>query len=556
MHPAHPLVADRTTARVLLGLLALALVVSLLPAGGAVADEHEADDGISPVTVMTRNLYLGASLSPVLDATDLDGAIDGATEIWAQVLDTDYPERAGALAEEILAAGPDLIGLQEVSLWESGPVFAETPDTVEFDFLEILLAELAARDLDYEVVTSTDAFSSSLPAVTPDGDTRTFSLTDRDVILATPDVNVLAAESGVFDTSLQLEVAGIPIPVVRGWNWADVEVNGQQFRFVNTHLEAFDDNEAIRVGQAQELLDGPAGTELPVILLGDLNSNANANGQAYELVLDGYFDDAWVLVNPDDEGLTCCHAADLRNEEVDLRSRIDLVLVRRAAEVISAEVIGVDPELRTASGLWPSDHAGVVATVVMEPVGPTDPRPSTFVDVDPNSVHAVSIEVLSEAGIVQGTSESTYGPSLPVRRDQMASFLARALELDIPEQFDLPFLDIPPANTHAGAIAAIVEAGITQGVTETRYAPTTPVTRGQMATFLSRGFDLDLPEEIDLPFTDVVPGSTHEASIAALLDAGITAGRTETDFAPGEEVRRDEMATFLARALGLVVLPS
>ena len=556
MHPAHPLRADRSTARLLLGLLALALVASLLPTGGAVADDHEAGEGPEPVTVMTRNLYLGANLGPVLAATDLDSAIAGATEIWAQVLDTDYPERAGALADEILAAAPDLIGLQEVSLWESGPVFEETPDTVEFDFLEILLDELAARDLDYEVVTTTDAFSSSLPALTPEGATRMFSLTDRDVILATPEVNVLASESGVFDTSLQFEIAGIPIPVVRGWNWADVEVNGQQFRFINTHLEAFDENEAIRVGQAQELLDGPAGTELPVILLGDLNSNANANGEAYELVLGGFFEDAWLLTNPDDEGLTCCHAADLRNDEVVLSSRIDLVLVRNAVEVISAEVIGVDPELRTDSGLWPSDHAGVVASVVMPLAGPVDPEPSVFVDVDPNSVHAVSIEVLFEEGIVQGTSESTYGPSLPVRRDQMASFLARALELDIPEEFDLPFIDIPPANTHAGAIAAIVEAGITQGVSETMFAPSTPVTREQMATFLTRGFDLDIPEEIDLPFTDVSAGSTHEASIAALLDARITAGRTETTFAPGDQVRRDEMATFLARALGLVVLPS
>jgi len=561
MHPAHPLRADRTTGRWLLGLLSLALVVSLLPIGGAAADEHEAGEGPEPITVMTRNLYLGASLAPALTATDLAGAIAGATEIWAEVLATDYPERAGALADEILAADPHLIGLQEVSLWETGPFLAE-PDTLELEFLDILLAELAARDLDYEAVSITEAFSSGLPGQTPDGEMRQFNLTDRDVILARSDVEVLDDDDGVFETSLALNIAGIDLPVVRGWNSADVEVDGQRFRFVNTHLEAFDENEAIRIGQAQELIDGPLDTDQPVVLLGDLNSNANADGEAYQLVLDAGFDDAWLLVNPEEEGLTCCHASDLRNEEVDLTSRIDLVLVRDVEQVLAAEVIGIDPELRTASGLWPSDHAGVVAEVVVgsgaEPTDPEEPETPTvpvFTDVDPDSVHAPAIAALVGAGITTGITEDTFGPSLIVRRDQMASFLARALELPVDPDVVPEFTDVDPNSVHAPAIAALVEAEITTGITADTYGPSQQVRRDQMATFLTRGFELDVPAEIDLPFVDVPEDSVHRASIAALVEAGITAGTSPTEFSPQAGVRRDQMATFLARALGLVPLP-
>jgi endonuclease/exonuclease/phosphatase family metal-dependent hydrolase len=143
-------------------------------------------------------------------------------------------------------------------------------------------------------------------------------------------------------------------------------VRNRTFRFVNSHFEAFDPGEFIRVQQAQELLEGPLDTELPVVLVGDFNSDANAGGLAYAILTGvGGFDDVWNLTNPGDPGLTCCHAADLRNDEVDLRSRIDLILIRDGVRARDAEVIGVDPALRTASGLWPSDHAGVVARVMI-----------------------------------------------------------------------------------------------------------------------------------------------------------------------------------------------
>ena len=71
--------------------------------------------------------------------------------------------------------------------------------------------------------------------------------------------------------------------------------------------------------------------------------------------------DAWNDVGAGD-GFTCCHAAGLR-DPASLDMRIDLVLFRGAIEAVSADVVGEAPDDRTASGLWPADHAGVLTTL-------------------------------------------------------------------------------------------------------------------------------------------------------------------------------------------------
>src|SRR5262245_44163310 len=109
------------------------------------------------VTVMTRNLYIGADLSPIgaaLASGSPSAIIAAASTIWAGVLSTNFPERAEALAAEIGNSRPLLVGLQEVSLFRTGAPdsFFGNPtraDRVEFDYLAILLAELHERGLHY-----------------------------------------------------------------------------------------------------------------------------------------------------------------------------------------------------------------------------------------------------------------------------------------------------------------------------------------------------------------------------------------------------------------------
>ena len=170
------------------------------------------------------------------------------------------------------------------------------------------------------------------------------------------------------ESSLVGSVHGARIPgpalfVLEG-DMVHLRVRNRTVRVVNAHFEAFDPFEVVRAAQAQELLAGPLDTDLPVVLLGDFNSRA-PDGVAYGLLVGAGFTDVWSAVHPTVPGPTCCHAADLRNEEPTLTSRIDLVLISDGVRPRDAHLVGVDPDARTPSGLWPSDHAGVVATVML-----------------------------------------------------------------------------------------------------------------------------------------------------------------------------------------------
>lgn len=171
------------------------------------------------------------------------------------------------------------------------------------------------------------------------------------------------------------------------------------------------------------------------------------------------------------------------------------------------------------------------------------PLSGTFSDDDGN-VHEPNIQAIAAEGITLGCGPSVYCPAGTVRRDEMASFLARAL--DLPPQTTGPFTDIA-GNIHGGAINAIASAGITLGCTPDRYCPADPVRRDQMGSFLARAFGLAPSPS---PFTDTT-GNVHEANIGAIAADGITLGCAANRYCPAGLVRRDEMASFLARALDL-----
>jgi endonuclease/exonuclease/phosphatase family metal-dependent hydrolase len=122
----------------------------------------------------------------------------------------------------------------------------------------------------------------------------------------------------------------------------------------------------IQLGQAQELATVLQNETLPVILVGDLNTPA-PTGPTYQFLQGEGFSDLWTLKNNRDEGEghTSPHDADLRNTTVHLDRRIDLILAKtsneRLLKGVVARVVGDELRDRTPSGLWPSDHAGVVA---------------------------------------------------------------------------------------------------------------------------------------------------------------------------------------------------
>jgi peptidoglycan LD-endopeptidase LytH len=175
------------------------------------------------------------------------------------------------------------------------------------------------------------------------------------------------------------------------------------------------------------------------------------------------------------------------------------------------------------------------------------PDGRVFRDVPPTSTHGPAIERLHALDVTRGCGDGRYCPHAPVTRAQMASFLQRALGL--PAGGTRGYRDVAPGSTHAAAIGALREAGITRGCGDARFCPDQPVPRDQMASLLQRA--LELPPGREDGFVDVVPGSTHAAAIGAVQAAGITQGcRSDGPaYCPAQRVSRAQMASFLVRAL-------
>jgi len=337
------------------------------------------DGGKRDIDVATINLYVGADFTPVvtLDPSDpnfglkLLGAV---STIYNNIVASNFPLRADALARQIVARGSDLIALQEVTLirrQSPGDAIAggTTPATqVQVDYLAVLLDALQRHGGHYAVAAQVQDVDVEVPmAVSPTAfdDVR---LTDRDVILVRTDLppghlRTSNPQGANFTAALPLPIG---ISVLRGWCSVDVQLRGRSFRFINTHLEdrlppTLPDIQGM---QALQLLAGPAGTTMPVVLAGDFNSDANGNysSATYGLLTSGGgFTDAW-NVGP---GLTWGHDELLADPSVPFLYRLDLILFRGGNfEAADAEV--VDPQIGATRPLWFSDHAGVFAKLSIQ----------------------------------------------------------------------------------------------------------------------------------------------------------------------------------------------
>jgi SpoIID/LytB domain protein len=171
-------------------------------------------------------------------------------------------------------------------------------------------------------------------------------------------------------------------------------------------------------------------------------------------------------------------------------------------------------------------------------------RAEPFTDIE-DSVHEHAIVWTSEAGIAQGFGDGTFRPGGTVTRGQMASFIYRTF--DIPASDGDSFRDVDPGQTHGDAINALADAGIAQGFDDGRFRPGASVTRAQMASFLVRAIGLDEVAP-DGRFRDVT-GGTHAGTIHAIAQEGITLGCASDRYCPNDTVRRGQMASFLYRTV-------
>ena len=232
------------------------------------------------------------------------------------------------------------------------------------DFLKVLQTALQAEGLSYAVAGQVENFDVEMPMATSPTDFVDVRLTDYDVILARSDVAPANAMSATYQAKLPIVPFGIEVP--RGYVAVDATVDGATYRVVNTHLESF--TPQVRLAQARELVASLSAESRPVVLLGDFNTQA-VDGAAYQLLIGAGYSDVW-QADSEGDGYTCCQAPDLGNVQSTLHERIDQVFIKgvalRQGASIRTATVGAAPADRTPSGLWPSDHAGVVAHLPVE----------------------------------------------------------------------------------------------------------------------------------------------------------------------------------------------
>ncbi|HET6165639.1 MAG TPA: hypothetical protein VFE07_02320 [Marmoricola sp.] len=378
-------------------VIAMGLVLMAAPLTSASA---AAKPG-KPVTVMTRNLYLGADINRPIRAaltTQAQGgtpqqivvALANATHATRAIVDqTNFPVRSGLLADEIARTQPDLVGLQEVALWRHGPLqldqigVANAP-IVDYDFLQLLLDSLAARGEQYvpvSVGTRADVEAPSFSGSPFDGtigpDARDIRLTMRDVVLMRVEdgLSVSATGNHLYTHNLAIPMLGVTFQFDRGYQWADVRAGATQFRFINTHLES--ESSDLALAQASELLANAPAADRTNVFVCDCNSDPLNDSvkpadhvphkAPYDLITGpGGFTDEWLQWAPAEEGWTS-GLSELVNDPTSdgFDHRIDMVFGRTASgaglDVDRGEVTGTDVTDRDPlTGLWPSDHGGVV----------------------------------------------------------------------------------------------------------------------------------------------------------------------------------------------------
>ena len=396
----------------ILGLLAV-LGLTLLP-GVADAKSKGKKKG-HQLTVMSRNLYLGADLTPALQANNIDQAINAGGEIVNQVHATKFPSvRAASIAAEIKKRKPDIVGLQEAALWRTGPVnisaalgspVATQIDPQGGDFLTDLLNALNTKSkkasaakkgkskkaVQYTLAVVKPEFDFELP-VNDDGNGSGLSgadhnerLTMRDAILVRKGVGIKFSgpSTGTFSTLLRETLAGgvRTVDVTRGWAALNIKARGRSFHVVDAHLEAFDSQGTnttnqgttlgkgdIRAAQAAQLVTPqPNGAVLPSkpnILIGDMNSDDdtvanNGDRNAYMALLAGGFSERSTATP-----LGCClndpFLVGGPNSINDFDHQVDHVLTNSGkVKFVKGFVDGRAP----VNGLYPSDHAALTSVL-------------------------------------------------------------------------------------------------------------------------------------------------------------------------------------------------
>ena len=390
--------------------LLTALLVTLLIS--PVASAHAAD---SQVTVMTRNLYLGSDVGVAMDL--IPNLSAAAQFMWDQVKKTDFNKRAPKLAAEVIAKKPDVIGLQEATIWFCKKnLFSKRTEV--FNFTKQFLDATKAQGTEYvlaqkegKTALNTGYSIAAVPFVTMVSDPETFQplfgqdkaacgFEIADALAIRADLASKVLKVGNTEYEQTYTIVPTIMTIYRGYTWADIQIGNTPVRFVTTHLESlWDKNKVPNAAiQVQQLINDLKETKMPVVVMGDFNSdprdprmpeNPNPGEQpvasdacpagtskcnAYLLMSEAGFVDAgpdpmlpenytWgmnaLLTGPDPVRLKV--AKQLGNN-AGYTDRLDYVFMKNGVTASSVALVGATPPNNLNT-----DHAGVVATLSITP---------------------------------------------------------------------------------------------------------------------------------------------------------------------------------------------
>jgi hypothetical protein len=320
-------------------------------------------------TVMSRNLYIGANADAVIEAIASGGDVVEALGVALQTLQhTDFPARMAAIAEEIAAVKPAVLGVQEVyDLYVNLTALGMGDGEIQLDFLAALEAQLDARGLSYELVARNTVTDVTLAG-------GAVHLVDHDALLVDPARVQITGDplTGVFQAEIPPELTG-GLQLLTGYVAAPATVDGVPVLLVNTHPQsgAGEVYAQLRGYQALELLQ-VVGDAPRVIMTGDFNDEPGS--PMYDSLASGGLTDVWGALRPKLPGFSCCQDPDLSNPASALDQRIDYVWTRGLAGP-SGRLMGTTwltsthpaDRIVAADGslIWPSDHAGLVASLLV-----------------------------------------------------------------------------------------------------------------------------------------------------------------------------------------------
>ena len=379
---------------------------------------------LDEIEVVTLNQYLGADLTPVLNASP-EEFNDALVGVLQQAAASDFVARALEQARMIVKRSPEIIGLQEV--WTLSCIDLTPPESgygcddpsisnAFVDHLQLTLEALSKNGVDYlpaAIVKNLDLSIVTLPGLpfsgipfNINGSDAILVAVDRDVILSRLDVEVTKVDWSVYEPfglCLKPSLDGCnyqvvafantpvgPLAIERGFVAVDASVGGQDYRIVNTHFEVkgeviglpeFTFYQAAQAYELLETIDVTTPPELSLIVLGDMNSSpeqvdipgvfpapfVTGITTPYHQFADSGFHDVWELRPGKVPGYTCCQAEDLVSRQALMMERIDMIFTWDMPEKVKqTRVLGDKVSTKTnppGLGLWSTDHGGI-ATVL------------------------------------------------------------------------------------------------------------------------------------------------------------------------------------------------